>query len=94
LESKAVLYFAGIDLGSTMTKVVIIDEDEAICARVETHTGAEHRRMANKVMEEALVQAGLPFSDVGEWLASFPRPGQPSTSEARMPRGSRSKMAG
>jgi predicted CoA-substrate-specific enzyme activase len=70
LESKAVLYFAGIDLGSTMTKVVIIDEDEAICARVETHTGAEHRRMANKVMEEALVQAGLPFSDVAYVVAT------------------------
>lgn len=58
------LYFAGIDLGSTMTKVVIIDVDETILARVESHTGAEHRHLANKVMEQALQQANLPFSEI------------------------------
>ena len=58
------LYFAGIDLGSTMTKVVIIDGDEKILARVESHTGAEHRRLANKVMEQALEQAKLPFDKI------------------------------
>ena len=46
------IYFAGLDLGSTMTKVVILDEE--IRARVVRHTGAEHRRLANRVMEEAL----------------------------------------
>ncbi len=64
MKSGDSLYFAGIDLGSTMTKVVIIDESESICARVETHTGAEHRRLANKVMEQALEQAGLPFEEI------------------------------
>lgn len=64
------LYFAGIDLGSTMTKVVIIDADESICARVESHTGAEHRRLANKVMEQALQQADLPFSEVAYVVAT------------------------
>jgi len=58
------IYFAGIDLGSTMTKVVIINKDEEICARVIAHTGAEHRRLANKVTEEALEQAGLSFDEV------------------------------
>ncbi len=58
------LYFAGIDLGSTMTKVVIIDAGERVFSRVESHTGAEHRRLANKVMEEALALAGLPFPDI------------------------------
>ena len=58
------LYFAGIDLGSTMTKVVIIDTAETILARVETHTGAEHRHLANKMMEQALQQANLPFSEI------------------------------
>ncbi len=57
-------YFAGLDLGSTMTKVVVIDSDDNILARVETHTGAEHRRLANKVMEEALVQAKLGFDRI------------------------------
>jgi predicted CoA-substrate-specific enzyme activase len=64
LKSRASFYFAGIDLGSTMTKVVIIDEGGKICARVESHTGAEHRRLANKVMEEALKQATLSFDKI------------------------------
>jgi predicted CoA-substrate-specific enzyme activase len=70
LKSRASLYFAGIDLGSTMTKVVIIDEVEKIRARVESHTGAEHRRLANKVMEEALQQADLPFAEIDYVVAT------------------------
>jgi predicted CoA-substrate-specific enzyme activase len=64
------IYFAGIDLGSTMTKVVIIDRDEEICASVVKHTGAEHRRLANKVMEEALEQAGLSFDEISYVIAT------------------------
>ena len=64
------LYFAGLDLGSTMTKVVIIDEDEKIRARVVSHTGAEHRRLANKVMEQALEQARLPFDKIAYVVAT------------------------
>ena len=64
------LYFAGLDLGSTMTKVVIIGRDEKILARVESHTGAEHRRLANKVMEQALKQAGLPFNEIAYVVAT------------------------
>jgi len=70
LKSNDSLYFAGIDLGSTMTKVVIMDESEAIRARVESHTGAEHRRLANKVMEQALEQADLPFNDIAYVVAT------------------------
>ncbi len=47
-----------------MTKVAIIDEDEHLVARVESYTGAEHRRLANKVMEEALGQANLSFDEI------------------------------
>ena len=53
-----------------MTKVVIIDEGEEICARVESHTGAEHRRLANKVMEQALEQANLPFDEISYVVAT------------------------
>lgn len=60
----ASIYFAGIDLGSTITKVVIMDRDEEICASVTNHTGAEHRHLANKVMKEALEQAGLSFDEI------------------------------
>ena len=70
MKSGDSLYFGGIDLGSTMTKVVIIDGDEKIRARVESHTGAEHRRLANKVMEEALKQAELPFAEIAYVVAT------------------------
>lgn len=58
------MYFAGVDIGSTMTKVVVVDADGTICSRVIGPTGAEHRRLANKVMEEALKQAGLSFDRI------------------------------
>lgn len=53
-----------------MTKVVIIDESERILARVETHTGAEYRHLANKVMEQALAQANLPFDRIAYIIAT------------------------
>jgi len=64
------IYFTGIDLGSTMTKVVILDEDEQVCAYVVNHTGAEHRRLANKVMEEVLDEAGLSIEDMSFIMAT------------------------
>lgn len=64
------IYFAGIDIGSTMTKVVIIDDDENIVSQVISHTGAEHRRLANKVTEEALKQSGLSFDEISYVIAT------------------------
>jgi (R)-2-hydroxyacyl-CoA dehydratese activating ATPase len=55
-------YFAGIDIGSTMTKVVIVGDQ--IVASIIGPTGAEHRKLANRVMEEALSKAGLRFEDI------------------------------
>jgi predicted CoA-substrate-specific enzyme activase len=55
-------YFAGVDIGSTMTKVVIADE--GIVASVTRVTAPEQRRLAYKVMEEALAIADLPFEDI------------------------------
>jgi (R)-2-hydroxyacyl-CoA dehydratese activating ATPase len=60
----SVRYFAGIDLGSAMTKVVVIDKNEKVCSSVVNHTGAEHRRLAHKVMEEALKQADISFDEL------------------------------
>ncbi len=50
------MFFSGVDIGSAMTKVVVTDEFRVL-ASVTRHTDAEHRRMANKVMEEALANA-------------------------------------
>ena len=57
-------------MGSTMTKVVIMGRDGDIRARVESHTGAEHRHLANKVMEEALEQVNLPFDEISYVIAT------------------------
>jgi (R)-2-hydroxyacyl-CoA dehydratese activating ATPase len=62
------LYFAGIDIGSTMTKAVILNND--IRAQVIGPTGPEHRHLANKVMEEALEQAGIRFDRISYIVAT------------------------
>jgi predicted CoA-substrate-specific enzyme activase len=55
-------YFAGIDVGSTMTKAVILNE--GIIASIIGPTGPEQRRLANKVMEEALNKAGISIQTI------------------------------
>ena len=55
-------YFVGIDVGSTMTKAVILNE--GIVASIIGPTGPEQRRLANKVMEEALKKAALSFQTI------------------------------
>jgi predicted CoA-substrate-specific enzyme activase len=55
-------YFAGIDVGSTMTKTVILNK--GIIASVIGPTGPEQRRLANKVMEEALRKSSLSFRTI------------------------------
>lgn len=62
------LHFAGIDIGSTMTKVVIIGEE--LEASYIGPTGPEHRKLANKVMEEALSRARLSFKDLSYIVAT------------------------
>jgi predicted CoA-substrate-specific enzyme activase len=54
--------FAGIDIGSTMTKVVLLGD--GIKSSLVGPTGPEHRKLANRVMEEALGLAGIAFGDV------------------------------
>lgn len=55
-------HYAGVDIGSTMTKVVIVSD--RIEASFIGPTGPEHRKLANRVMEEALRQARLTFEDL------------------------------
>lgn len=61
-------FFAGIDIGSTMTKVVITNSHSL--TYIIGPTGAEHRRMANKVMQEALDKAGISFSSLAYVVAT------------------------
>jgi predicted CoA-substrate-specific enzyme activase len=55
-------YFAGIDVGSTMTKAVILNG--GIIASIIGPTGPEQRRLANRVMEEALKKAAFSFQTI------------------------------
>ncbi len=61
-------YFAGVDIGSTMTKVVIMGD--SVLASVIGPTGPEHRKLANRVMEEALKKAKLPFEAITYLVAT------------------------
>jgi len=56
------LYVAGVDIGSTMTKVVI--HNGTILSAIIGPTGPEHRRTAYKVMLEALSQAKISLDDL------------------------------
>jgi len=58
------LFFAGIDIGSTMSKAVVVDSEGVIRGYVVGPTGAEHRRRANKVMEDVLHKAGITLDEV------------------------------
>ena len=63
------MFFVGLDIGSTITKIVIKNETE-ICSTVIRPTGAEHRRMAHKIMEEALKGAKLSFDKIDYIVAT------------------------
>jgi len=56
--------FAGMDIGSTMTKVAITDEQGKILSSHIGPTGAEHRHLALKVMDETVSKAGLSFGEL------------------------------
>lgn len=64
------MHFAGVDIGSTMTKVVLIDRADNLLSFIKGPTGAEHRQLANEVMRQALRQASLRIDDVSYIVAT------------------------
>lgn len=58
------MYFAGVDIGSTMTKVALIDESSHLISAVKGPTGPEHRQLANEVMRQALEKVSLQIDDI------------------------------
>jgi predicted CoA-substrate-specific enzyme activase len=58
------LYFAGVDIGSTMTKVVLTNESGNLLSTIKGSTGPEYRQLANEVMRQALKQASLQIDDI------------------------------
>lgn len=57
-------YAAGVDVGSTQTKAVIVDEAGAIVGRSLTDTGANVVKAAQSAFDVALADAGLEERDV------------------------------
>jgi len=64
------LYFAGIDIGSTMTKVVLMDTTDSVMSAIKGPTGPEHRQLANEVMRMALEQANLQLDNISYIIAT------------------------
>jgi predicted CoA-substrate-specific enzyme activase len=64
------LYFAGVDIGSTMTKVVLMDKSSNLLSSIKGPTGPEYRQLANEVMRQALEQASLQIDDISYIVAT------------------------
>ncbi len=60
-------YAAGVDVGSTQTKAVIIDEERNIIARSLLDTGANVVQAAEKAFKEAVESKGILEEEV-EWV--------------------------
>ena len=58
-------YSAGVDVGSTQTKAVIIDENRKIVGRALTSTGADVVFAAQDCFAKALQEGGLQEADIG-----------------------------
>ncbi len=61
---------AGIDIGSTTTKAVILGESENIISYAVQPTGFDITDVSHRVIEDALVKAGLKIDDVNGIVAT------------------------
>ena len=58
-------YAAGIDVGSTQSKAVLINPARDISARSIIDTGANVKRAGQRVLDELLAQTGIAREDIG-----------------------------
>lgn len=63
------IYTAGIDVGSTYTKAVIIDEEDRIAGRGLVKTGFKLNEAGDRALRQALEEAGLESGDLA-YIAS------------------------
>lgn len=63
-------YAAGVDVGSTQTKAIIVDERQRIVARSLTDTGAYLVRAADRAFQAALDEAGLARTEVEQVIGT------------------------
>ena len=64
------IYTAGIDVGSTYTKAVIVDETNRIAGQASNHTGFKLAEVSRQVYESALNSAQLPESSISYVVAT------------------------
>lgn len=64
------IYTAGIDVGSTYTKAVIVDETTRIAGQALHHTGFKLAEVSRQVYEGALKNAQLPESSISYVVAT------------------------
>jgi len=58
------VYFAGVDVGSISSEVVIVDESGRVCGQAIGATGANSVLASERTLDEALPAAGLGRSDL------------------------------
>lgn len=63
-------FYAGIDVGSSATKAVLVDAHGEVAARAVTHSGADFAGAARTAFDQALAQAGVEESTVDEVLST------------------------
>jgi len=63
-------YTAGIDVGSTYTKAMIVDQDHVIRGRAARPTGFQLAEAAEQALREACEAAGIPPSQVAYSVAT------------------------
>jgi predicted CoA-substrate-specific enzyme activase len=59
------VYGGGVDVGSTQTKALILDQERRVRGRALIHTGANVSRAAEAAFLKALEDAGVPRDEVG-----------------------------
>lgn len=64
------MIFAGLDIGSVSTKVVIINKDKKILHYEILRTGSNSKKAAEKCMQLALDKAKLSFDDITNLIAT------------------------
>jgi len=63
-------FTAGIDIGSTYSKAVIVDETKRIAGHALSHTSYKLAEISRKVYQDALKSAGLSESSIGYVVAT------------------------
>lgn len=64
------IYTAGIDIGSTYTKALILSEDHHIVSRAMLNTGFKLAQVSERAYQQALAEAGLSENDVDYIIAT------------------------